>query len=422
MFGIIIGLTILMVLIIFKVSIVIVAPIASSIIAILNDLNVLEVLNNYYLLGFANFVQDYLFIFLLSAMLGKIIESSGDTTAIGEYIIDVLDYKYVAVGVFFISAALVYGGISGFVLIFTIYPIAKSVFEKAGLSKSLILAAIAGGNVIIGIPMPGSPQIHNLIMMNFLNTSAVTGLKIGLISILCSLIFSIWYLLFRTKRLLGDRFNSSKNNIFKKTTSVKFKKFLLALLPLITVFISLAILRNTPVVSLLLGVIVSLMKNIKRINLLNVINNSISNAAIPLMFAASAMGFGEVISSLPVFKEFLQMILNLSLNPYILVGIITNVSAGLLGSASGGMLLTISTVEEQLIQLIDPIKLHRILIIASTGLDTLPHNTAYLTMLSFTGLKLKDTYFDYFVVTLLAPLIALVVAIVYAVFFSPDMK
>jgi H+/gluconate symporter-like permease len=57
------------------------------------------------------------------------------------------------------------------------------------------------------------------------------------------------------------------------------------------------------------------------------------------------------------------------------------------------------------------------MIIASTGLDTLPHNSAYLAMLAYTGLKFKDTYFDYFIVTVLVPLISLSTAVLFALRF-----
>ncbi len=416
MHGIVVGFLVLIILIVLKVSIIIVAPISAVIIALLSNLNVTEILNNYYLPGFAAFVQNYLFIFLLSSLLGKIMEASGDATAIGELIIDVLGHKYLPIGILFISAIMIYGGISGFVMIFTIYPIAKSVFEKAGLPKSLILATITGGCVIIGIPFPGSPQIHNLILMDYFNTSTTAGAIVGISGILVSTVFSIYYLLFRTKRLSGNKVNNLENIIFKKPDREKLRNFIWGLLPMLAVFIFLVILKKPPLISLLIGVIISLLKNIKKIDFLSVINKSISNAAVPLMFAASVMGFGEVVSKLPVFREYFQMIVNLSFNPYFLVGMITNIASGLTGSGVGGILLTLSTIGENITQLADPEKLHRIIVIASTGLDTLPHNSTYLAMLSFTGLKLKDTYFDYFIITLVVPLIALFVSILAAIY------
>ncbi|ADQ13622.1 GntP family permease [Halanaerobium hydrogeniformans] len=416
MLSIIIGFIILITLIVLKVNIVIVAPISVSIIALMNNMNVLELLNSQYLAGFANFVQDYLLIFLLSAILGKTMEDSGDAAAIGEFVLNVLSYRYAAVGIFFASAVLTYGGISAFVLIFTIYPIAKSVFEEVNLSKSLILASIVGGSLIIGMPMPGSPQIHNLIMMDFLDTSAVAGLGVGIISITIATGFAVYYLIFRTRKLLGEQYYASQSSVFKKPDPRKFKNFIFSVLPLLTVFIFLAVLAKPPVIALLLGVIVSIIKNIREIKLLRVLNSSISNAVAPLMFAASAMGFGQVISSLDVFINFLETLLTLPLHPYLLVGIITNIAAGLLGSASGGMLLTISTVGENITQFVEPEKLHRVILIASTGLDTLPHNSAYLAMLAYTGLKFKDTYFDYFVITIIVPFISLAVAILYSLY------
>jgi H+/gluconate symporter-like permease len=417
LFSIVLGFLILITLIILKVSIVVAAPLSSAVILYLNDLNVLEVLNTEYLPGFASFVQDYLFIFLLSALLGKIMEESDDATSIGEFVLDVLSYRYAAVGIFFASVLLSIGGISAFVLIFTIYPIAKKVFEEAGLSKSLILASIAGGNVIVGLSLPGSPQVHNLIMMDYLNTSALAGLNLGLVSISSGAAAAILYLRYRSRSLLAENKTKTKEPILKKPDLNKLLNFTTAMIPLLTVFIFLAVLAKPPAAALLLGVLVSIIKNIKKIDLLEILNESISNAILPLMFAASAMGFGQIISSLPVFKDFLQTLLNLPLNPYLLVGIITNIAAGLLGSASGGMLLTLSTVGENIVQMVDPEKLHRIIIIASTGLDTLPHNSAYLAMLAYTGLKFRESYFDYFIVTVLAPLISFGVAVVFALNF-----
>lgn len=416
MLSIVLGFIILITLIILKVSIVIAAPLSSAVILYLNDLNILEVLNSQYLPGFAEFVQDYLFIFLLSALLGKLMEESDDATSIGEFVLDVLSYRYAAVGIFFASILLSIGGISAFVLIFTIYPIAKKVFEEAELPKSLIIASIAGGNVVVGLTLPGSPQIHNIIMMDYLNTSSLAGLNLGLVSISVGTAVAVLYLRYRSKSMLAES-NKLDDSILKKPEFNKLLNFLTAMFPLLVVFIFLAVLSRPPVVALLLGVIISIIKNIKKIDLLEIINDSISNAMLPLMFAASAMGFGRVISSLPLFKNFLQTLLDLPLNPYILIGIITNIAAGLLGSASGGMLLTLSTVGENIVEMVDPEKLHRIIIIASTGLDTLPHNSAYLAMLAYTGLKFKDTYFDYFIVTLLTPIISLTVAVLYALSF-----
>lgn len=88
--SIIIGFIILITLIILKVSIVAAAPIASAVIAFLNGLEILEVLQAQYLPGFADFIQDYLFIFLLSSILGKTMEASEDAAAVGDFVLDLL--------------------------------------------------------------------------------------------------------------------------------------------------------------------------------------------------------------------------------------------------------------------------------------------------------------------------------------------
>ncbi|ODS50207.1 MAG: citrate transporter, partial [Halanaerobium sp. 4-GBenrich] len=271
-----IGFVILITLIILKVSIVIAAPLSSIVILYLNNLNILEILNIHYLPGFAAFVQDYLFIFLLSAILGKIMEESDDAASIGEFVLDVLSYRYAAVGIFFASALLSLGGISGFVLIFTIYPIAKSVFEEANLPRSLILAAIAGGTVVVGLPLPGSPQVHNLIMMDYLNTSALAGLALGLVSISTGAAAAILYLRYRSISFLAESNAKTNESVLKKPDLAKLIKFITAMLPLLTVFILLAVLSKDPLLALFLGVIVSIIKNFRKIELLKILNDSIS--------------------------------------------------------------------------------------------------------------------------------------------------
>ena len=104
------------------------------------------------------------------------------------------------------------------------------------------------------------------------------------------------------------------------------------------------------------------------------------------------------------------------LNIYLIIGIITNIAAGLLGSASGGMILTLSTLGDSIVQLVEPEIFHRIMVIASTGLDTLPHNSVYLAMLAYTGLSFKETYFDYFMITVVAPLISLAAAVILTIY------
>ena len=60
--------------------------------------------------------------------------------------------------------------------------------------------------------------------------------------------------------------------------------------------------------------------------------------------------------------------------------------------------------------------LHRVVAMASGGMDTLPHNGAVITLLAVTGLSHRESYRDIFAVTLIK---TLAVFVVIGVFY-PD--
>ncbi len=65
---------------------------------------------------------------------------------------------------------------------------------------------------------------------------------------------------------------------------------------------------------------------------------------------------------------------------------------------------------------INPQVLHRIAAIACGGLDTLPHNGAVITLLGITGMTHKQSYVDIGMCTVVIPLIATAVCIIFASF------
>ena len=56
--------------------------------------------------------------------------------------------------------------------------------------------------------------------------------------------------------------------------------------------------------------------------------------------------------------------------------------------------------------------LHRVVAVASGGMDTLPHNGAVITLLAVTGMTHKESYIDIGMNTVIIPLISCVVIII----------
>jgi H+/gluconate symporter-like permease len=66
----------------------------------------------------------------------------------------------------------------------------------------------------------------------------------------------------------------------------------------------------------------------------------------------------------------------------------------------------------------DPALLHRVAVIGSGTLDSLPHNGAVVTLLAVCGSKHKDSYKDVFMVGIFGAIIALIAVIVLGSLFG----
>ncbi|MDO7363406.1 GntP family permease, partial [Acinetobacter geminorum] len=62
-----------------------------------------------------------------------------------------------------------------------------------------------------------------------------------------------------------------------------------------------------------------------------------------------------------------------------------------------------------------PEVMHRVVAMASGGMDTLPHNGAVITLLAVTGLTHKQSYKDIFAVTVIKTVAVFVVITVFTV-------
>ena len=142
-------------------------------------------------------------------------------------------------------------------------------------------------------------------------------------------------------------------------------------------------------------------------------------ALLPLFNTAALVGFGAVVSALPAFGAVNAFTTDMPGG--VLAGLAASASllAGLTGSASGGMSIALDTLgprylETALAEGVDPAALHRIVALATGGLDALPHNGAVVTLLGIAGLTHREAYGPIFVVAVAIPVVALLAALVLA--------
>jgi H+/gluconate symporter-like permease len=142
-----------------------------------------------------------------------------------------------------------------------------------------------------------------------------------------------------------------------------------------------------------------------------------ANASVlPAVTIASLVGFGAVVAALPAFAAVRDWVLSMEGGPLVSLAVATNVLAALTGSASGGLTIALDALGNAYMELaagkdIEPALMHRVAVIGSGTLDSLPHNGAVVTLLALCGLTHRESYFDIVMVAIVGAIIALVAVI-----------
>lgn len=425
MLGILLGLAVLMVLAYRGWSIIWIAPVSAGVVALTGGLDLLDAYKDTYMGGFVGFARQWFPVFMLGAVFGKLMEDTGMAQSVAVSLSRLIGKKRAVLGVFLASAVLTYGGVSLFVVVFAVYPLAVSLFREANLPRRLIPGTVAlGAFTFTMTAMPGTPQIQNLIPMQYFHTTPTAAPVIGIVASLIMGVGGYLYLRRREKVLLarGEHFTEPDRQKVVAEQEHKLPHPLLSLLPLITVLVTLNLLRWDIIVALLSGILLILILNFRKVkSFVQAINEGAVGSVTAIINTSAAVGFGTVVKAVPGFETLTSLLINMKGNPLISEAIAVNLLAGATGSASGGMGIALEALGQKYYELalstgLSPEAFHRIASLASGGLDTLPHNGAVLTLLTITGMTHRDSYLDIFVVSLLIPLLSVAMAILLATF------
>ena len=196
----------------------------------------------------------------------------------------------------------------------------------------------------------------------------------------------------------------------------KLPNVILAVLPIVCVAVVLNILKQDISVALLSGILLCMILCYKNVHgVLQLLSESVAGAAQVTVNASAIVAIGSVIKAAPGFNQIVDGILSFSTagyNPLIIFGIATTLLCGLNASGMGGLATTLSVLAEPFMAMgVDPAILHRVGVIASVGLDSLPHSGGIVAVLQICGVSYKDGYKHLFVVTVVITLMALALSI-----------
>lgn len=418
--GIIIALSLLIFLALRGFNLLVISIGLSALIAVTSDMNLNEALTENYMAGFIGFAGKYFLIFLFGAIFGKVMEDSGAAISIAKGILKLTGKKShlsVITAIMIITGALTYGGVSLFVVIFAVMPIARPIFKELDIPWPIFIGtAFLGSGTFTMTMLPGTPQIQNLIPIPYLNTTATAAPIVGLVATVVVIPFGLWWLNRESKKYQVKQigYEETKGD---DTTNVKemdiVPPFIISIIPSVLLLVCLNIIQFSIEISLAISVIIaSLLFRKYLTEPMKTFNVGAMNVASPILNTSAVVGFGSVVSVTLGFEALQSIILSIPGHPLISFSIATNIIVGLTGSASGGLGIALDALGEHYATLVNPEALHRIAAISSGGLDSLPHNGAVVTGLTVAGLTHKEGYRPVFWICCIAPLIALVFAII----------
>ena len=420
------GLALLMFLAFRGHSIIWVAPLCAAFVALCGGLNLLDAYKTTYMEGAANYFKQWFPAFFLGAVYGKIMDKTGSARSLGQKLVSWIGAKNAMLAVVLPCMLMTHGGISLFVVVFVIYPMGYAIYRAADIPRTKLPGAIACG--AFGITMtavPGSPQIQNLIPMQFYGTTPTAAPLLSIVAcVVIGLPALIWLQLDINKgRKAGLHFEEDPKFVEASHGEMPSWHWLSGLLPVIAVVVVLNVFKQDIVVALLAGIILCCVMNWKQYKiLLPSISEGADGSLTAIMNTSCAVGFGSVVKAVPGFAKLCDAMLNMPGSILFSEAVAVNVLAGATGSASGGMSIALTALAPKYLEIanqigLDPGVLHRIASISSGGLDSLPHNGAVLTLLAFSHCTHKESYWGICVTTVIIPVIAsLVLALVWGLF------
>ena len=415
--GIILAVILIILLSMRGYSIVFIAPLAAVLVMLANNMDIFKAMISgpeSYMMGLSRYIINYFLIFMLGSILAKYIEVSGAADTIAEAIMKGTGAKSkftLLIAIFLIAAILTYGGISIFVVIFAIVPLARPIFKQMDMAWNLIsLPVMLGASTFTLVMLPGTPSIHNVIPTTVLGTTLTAAPILGIIGTVAALVFGLWYMKFELKRSIkkGENYSTYCESKIDEAGIIdldqtKNPKLIPAIVPLIILIAIILIgsFKNIANIILICLIIANLVAAISFNSFIpshkKVINEGAQGAIFPIFFTATVVGFGTVITAAPAFGSVSEAVFHIPGSPLISLSVATMLMTIITASSSGAISIIVSAFGTSYVDMgIEPQVIHRVIVMASAVLTSVPHSGLFLSFLALTNLNHKNTFRYYF--------------------------
>lgn len=412
-----------------QMSALILAPVVTIFVLVCFRMPILDALKNAFMPTAASYFTKYFLVFFVGALFGAVYQYTGAAKSIAKFLVGKCNGKFVAPIIMTITGVLTYGGVSGFVVFFVVYPIAVQVFRSANVTRRLIPAAISAGCWTWSMYGPGSPSIQNVIPITDLGTTPTAAFIPSLIVTVLSYVLIFIWLEYRTRVFTSKGIVFDDPTIRTQLTEDELRSdeeqalpnILISFIPifLILFFFNAPLFLNAQGVrtglpvetAVIIGVFSAFILMYKHViggiwAWIQVFNKGAADSGVAILNTCIVVGFGGIVQKTSGFSDLVEALKGWNMHPLLFVMLTVAICAGACGSASGGMGVAFDALKDTYISIGAKMPyVHRISAIAAGTLDTLPHQGAQITLLSICKLTHKEAYFDIAITQIAIPFI-----------------
>lgn len=311
------GLAVFVVFVYLGYNRVLMAILGAAVMFLLSGVNILEGLNTSFLPSMGGYVQRFTLLFLTSALFGCLMSEAGTAKRIALSMSrlirscksDKVQMYLCVLFVPFLYFTLTYIGINGFVIAFTVMPIAKSLFEETNTPWRIYTCA--GTQTINAAMLSGSLSQASVTAGEACGTGVNGGLKISLIMVTCYTIITLIMYAFLAAKLYRTKegFFPSGKAISESQLAVGVSEDQLpslpaSLIPLLVVLILNVIAHVNVVVALTGGCLATIAVGFKNLRgkMKKTLASGVVSCYAPLLSVAATVGFGTALKGLQGFS------------------------------------------------------------------------------------------------------------------------
>ncbi len=378
-----------------------------------------------YASGYVGFIQNNVFVLVIGAVFGELMGASGCAESIANVITEKMGAKRVILSIALIATVFVYVGVSGFVVLFVLAPIATIMMKQAGYPYRMIPGIIFIGATCSAM-LPYAINITNIMPAQYLGTSMGSAPILGWVAFFVSFAVGYFYMEHAAKKAAikeGTALDESQPVKIQPSRD-DLPHFGIALIPFVLVVALVLILSNATdmntnavvVLSLFVGSVVIVLLCKKQVgSVAKILEKGVNNGIGATVMAAAILGFSGVLQACPGFQTIIEAVMGMNMNAYLTEFIGLNVLAGILGSGTSAIAMFFEHLSDGLLAKgANAGALHRLAPACATGMNTLPNAGGMVAQLKWMKLSLAESYWYVFMTSVVAPMIGSLVAVFVA--------